>query len=98
MRSLVLSLIALPLLSAASVAAQPSVCGDRHDVLDQLKNKFGESPVGVGLTDQGDVLELTTSETGTWTLMLSFADGKSCLISSGDNWETARPRKAGRDA
>ena len=97
MRAVALSLFILPFLPAISVA-QPATCADRHEVLAQLKARFDETPVEAGLTDQGEIVELTTSENGTWTLMLSFPNGRSCLISSGENWVRATPKTTGKDA
>jgi hypothetical protein len=35
----------------------------------------------------GNIVELFTSEKGSWTLLLTLPTGVSCLIAAGDNWE-----------
>ncbi len=68
------------------VSAAP--CGVRAEVVKKLADEFGETQREVGLVPQRDVvMELFTSGDGqTWTLMLSFPDGKSCLFASGTDW------------
>jgi len=41
----------------------------------------------MGVSTNGSLVELYTSENGTWTLMLTRPDGVSCLIAAGQNWE-----------
>jgi hypothetical protein len=73
-------------------------CGDRNDLLTQLKDKYKESPTGIGMTGQGSVVELMTSENGSWTLVLSFPNGRSCLMATGEGWELWQARMAGKGA
>ena len=87
----VLAVIAMP----AFAQGRPT-CGERSELLAQLKEKFAEKPSGVGITGNGTVVELTTSTTGSWTLLLSFADGRSCLMAAGENWEQAPQQTAGK--
>jgi hypothetical protein len=37
---------------------------------------------------------LTRSGSGSWTILLSFADGRSCLMAAGENWEQAPEQTA----
>ncbi len=73
-------------------------CGTRDSVLSQLKDKYHETGTGVGMTGNGAVIELMTSESGTWTLLLTMPSGKSCMIATGDNWEQSPVKAAGKDA
>ncbi len=63
-------------------------CGIRAEVVEKLANEFGETQREIGLVPERDVvMELFASGDGqTWTLMLSFPDGKSCLFASGTDW------------
>jgi hypothetical protein len=90
-------MIAVP---AAAQMPPQNACGDRGDMLVQLKDKYQEDPAGFGLTGNGAVVELMTSENGSWTLMLSFPNGRSCLMATGDGWELWKNMKkvAGKDA
>ena len=50
------------------------------------------------MAGNGGVIELYTSEKGSWTLLLTQPTGVSCLIAAGDNWETMpEPKPAPRE-
>ena len=48
----------------------------------------------MGMSTNGGLVELYTSDTGTWTLMLTQPDGVSCLIAAGQNWESFNSPKS----
>ena len=77
---------------------QGATCGDRNDVLSQLKDKYKELPTGFGMTGNGAVVELMTAENGNWTLILSFPNGHACLMAAGEGWELWQARLKGRGA
>ena len=85
MRSL--GIFAFILFLSFPVAAQ-TVCGIHQVVLDKLKSTFDEEPAGRGLAKNGGVLEIYTSPEGTWTITLTRPDGLSCLMETGEFWET----------
>lgn len=72
---------------SSPASAQQAVCGDRDEIIARLQSGYQESTTGVGLSATGGLVELYTSEKGTWTLMLTQPNGVSCLIAAGDNWE-----------
>jgi hypothetical protein len=93
----------LPSALAQQLGAQPmgqqgANCGDRGDVLSQLKDKYKEVPTGFGMTGNGAVVELMTAENGNWTLILSFPSGHACLMAAGEGWELWQARLKGRGA
>lgn len=60
-------------------------CGDHTQIVRQLGEKYGETRRLIALTQARQVVELfASSETGTWTLLITFPTGESCLISAGD--------------
>lgn len=84
----------------AMVAAseQPSqgnrpICGPRPFLLAQLKSKYSESPKSMGLAANGSVLEVLTSVSGTWTILLTTPSGITCLIAAGEHWEEMAVRE-----
>ena len=85
------------IMALAQQQQQPS-CGDRNDLLTQLKDKYKETPTGIGMTGQGSVVELMTAENGSWTLVISFPNGRSCLMATGEGWELWQARMAGKGA
>ena len=88
MRRLIASALALALLPGLA-AAQPQQCGARAQILEVLAERYGESRQSIGLTSQGAVVEtFASAETGTWTITVTFPQGKMCLIASGQAFET----------
>lgn len=71
-------------------------CGPRDSVLEALEN-IGEQPVGVGLAgNEGKaVIELTVGPDGSWSVLVSDTDGKTCLVLAGQEWDFAKPEPVG---
>jgi hypothetical protein len=67
-------------------------CGPRDSVLKALE-QIGEVPVGVGMAgnDGKAVIELTVGPDGSWSVLVSDTDGKTCLVLAGQEWDFARP-------
>lgn len=80
----------LALHTCAAWGQIPQACAARETLLESLKSGFGEVPAGFGMTGNGGVFELLVSPGGSWSLILSLPDGKSCLLATGDGWETTR--------
>lgn len=79
--------LAMGLIIAAPAHAQ-TLCGPRQSFIDHLGKNHGEAPTAMGLTSSGSILEVLTSEDGGWTIMVTRADGVSCLVATGEDWET----------
>ena len=83
-------LLLLPLI--ASMCGPPayaqSNCADRTLVVDNLKKKYDETPVFVGLVTNGSVVEiLVNKSTGSWTAIITYPDSKiSCLVAIGNEF------------
>ena len=83
--------------SPAAAGADQTLCGVRAEMVSKLSERFQEMPAALGVVDQNAVLEVFVSDNGTWTLLATGTDGKSCVLASGEGWESA-PLVAGRDA
>jgi hypothetical protein len=67
--------------------AGPS-CGPRKEIVADLGQQFREAPIALGLSSDGTVVEVLTTENGsTWTIMVSRPDGVSCLVAAGESWQ-----------
>ena len=67
-------------------SAQPQ-CDQRENVLQLLSKKYKESPVAVGVTNNGGLVEvLSTNEGGTWSIIVTTPNGLSCLVAAGEGW------------
>jgi hypothetical protein len=73
-----------------SVGARAApVCGKRDDVVAQLSEKYKEAPVGIGLASNGGLIELLAANNGTsWTLIITLANGPTCLVATGHDWQS----------
>jgi hypothetical protein len=75
------SLVAVPALAETS-------CGPRTDIVAKLAQEFHEDQQAVGFVNENAVLEVFVSGSGTWTIIATGTDGKSCLLSAGENWQS----------
>ncbi len=77
-----------------SVALAQSNCANRDVVVDKLAAKYGEAFAGGGLQNTQQIFEVWFSpEKGTWTILMTRADGMSCIMASGTNWRDETPVK-----
>ena len=84
----------LAILVPASLHAQ-SNCAERDTVVEKLETGYGEEFAGGGLQNSKNIFEVWFSEEkGTWTILLTRADGTSCIMASGTNWRESLPSSA----
>jgi hypothetical protein len=88
------AMAAVAVLWSATVApAMPiPTCATRETLVAALAQDFQERTDWAGLSNTGTLVELYLSKRGTWTLIVSTANGLSCIVAAGDYWErTTRP-------
>lgn len=69
----------------AEAPPQAMLCGLRDDMGQMLDQRFGEQPQAGGIV--GDrIVELLVSQTGSWTILITSADGRSCVVTGGEDW------------
>lgn len=79
--------LALVCIEARPVEAKVP-CAPRHVIVERLKTGYGEGPAGLGLQSSGRLFEVWAApSTGTWTFLMSLADGNSCVIATGTDWQ-----------
>ncbi|MGF1625148.1 MAG: hypothetical protein ACFCVH_09705 [Alphaproteobacteria bacterium] len=71
----------------ATAAQAEMLCGERDQIIGELKKTWKEDRTAIGLSNNGGVLEVFSSDQGTWTLLLTMPDGPTCLIGAGEHWE-----------
>jgi len=81
--------VLVPFTQPAISHAQFAMCGDRAAIIDQLKTKYQETRQAVGLIADSGAAELYVSEKGTWTMLMTLASGKSCIIAAGHDWNAS---------
>ena len=94
------SVAAAALFSAQQGAAQSARnCAPRDVVVERLAEHYGETRQSFGLGGNNTVIEVFAStETGTWTITVTQANGVTCLVASGQSYEavTEEAAKAGK--
>lgn len=88
LRLLLAVLIATFLCFSSNVAhAEGPICGDRKEIVTQLKDKYQEVQVAFGITPQGMMLEVFASDQ-TWTIVITDPNGIACLAVAGTDWQS----------
>ncbi len=77
----------LAAMGLAAAASAQSVCSERTTFLDKLGERYSENTSAIGLASNGTVLEVLTSEMGTWTILVTQPDGTTCMVANGESWE-----------
>ena len=80
-------LLAVVLMAIPVSAHALGVCADRDTVLSTLAKKHTETPRHQALTADGKFLEVLISPAGTWTIVLTFPQGATCMFSAGKFWQ-----------
>lgn len=74
------------LLFATAAQATPQ-CGQRSQIIGYLAKTYQEAPVGIGVTGKGALVELLTDKNSkTWSILITYPNGVTCLIASGEGW------------
>ena len=66
--------------------AQGPICGSRQALLDRLADRYEEAPSHLGVTQRGGLVEILTSPTGSWTIIVTAPGGPTCMVSAGEGW------------
>ncbi|WP_420403150.1 hypothetical protein [Nisaea sp.] len=76
------------LVSATSAEAmQPQLCTKHGDLVAQLGEKYGETVSAFGFDGGGNLVQVFSSENGTWTIAISIPGGPTCVIAAGEDWQ-----------
>lgn len=75
-------------LALAPPAQAMTICAQRSVIVERLESGFYESFQSAGLQSATSLVEIWSSEeTGSRTMLLTKADGTSCVIASGVSWQ-----------
>jgi len=84
----ILVIVGICLCIASVVAAENPSCAQRDDVVGDLSRTYEEMPRGLGVTGSGGVIEVLTSPSGdTWSIIVTWPNGRSCLVAAGESWQ-----------
>ena len=74
-------------LGAETLTAQTQNCAPRDVVLEKLAEDFAETRRAIGLGAENVVVEIFAAETGSWSIIVTFPNGATCLVASGEAFE-----------
>lgn len=70
--------------------AQSAQCMQRDALVERLQGQYGESLNGGGLKSASQLIEVWSSEkTGSFTVFITQANGVSCVVATGQNWNSS---------
>ncbi|MCG8547479.1 MAG: hypothetical protein MJE12_25055 [Alphaproteobacteria bacterium] len=78
---------ALIAVTVSTPALAQAACADRAVIAKQLETVHKETQQAIGLSSGGGVMEVFTSAAGTWTVLMTFPNGKTCVVAAGEAWE-----------
>ncbi|WP_349957589.1 hypothetical protein [Rhizobium sp. ZPR3] len=88
-RLIATALVATSILYPRVAASQVTLaCAQRVDIVAFLGDHLSEKLSAIGKLDSNTIMEIYAAESGNWTLLMSDASGRSCIILSGDKWES----------
>lgn len=68
-------------------------CGDYDSIVAVLKRDFNETPFMYGTVNEKEVMELFTSPTGSWSVLIVSARKRACVLATGEGLELS-PKKS----
>tara|TARA_R110000737_G_scaffold302815_1_gene309969 strand:+ start:828 stop:1190 length:363 start_codon:yes stop_codon:yes gene_type:complete len=80
---------AVLMLATAAQATPAQTCAPREVVVKRLASGYGETRQSIGLGTNNSMVEIFASdESGSWTITVTSPQGITCLIASGQAFET----------
>ena len=75
-------------LALSTLPAQAQfVCGGHGDLVAGLAQAFQQKQIGYGVVGQAAIVEVYVSASGTWSMLVTDVQGRSCIFATGDGWE-----------
>ncbi|MGV1761281.1 hypothetical protein [Rhizobium sp. P44RR-XXIV] len=88
-RLMATAVLASAILYPGVAASQATLaCAKRVDMIAFLGDNLSEKLSAVGKLDPNTIVEIYVAESGSWTMMVSDASGRSCIILNGERWES----------
>ena len=77
-----------PALAQSTNRLIAQLCLAHAEIEAKLLNDFGEKKLGLGISDDGTLLELFVARSGTFTVVKTSPRGISCIVDFGQGWQT----------
>ena len=92
---IVLALAGVAFASLSASAEDKLPCGKRAAIVKKLDAKYQEAGQARGLVSNTQILEVFVSPAKTWTMLISYPNGMSCIMASGQAWDQSPVALAG---
>ena len=84
--------------SFSANATEKLPCGERAMIVKTLESKHKEVGQARGLVSDTRMIEIFVSPDKSWTMLVSFPNGMSCIMASGQAWDQSPVAMAGTGA
>jgi hypothetical protein len=64
------------------------ICEPTARMHEKLELQFGSERVATGVRGPEQLMEVWTSKSGDWTMVVTYATGTSCIVAMGQDWYT----------
>jgi len=80
-------ILSAALIATATPLTAEIVCAPRAELIEKLTAAYGEARQGMGMRGAESIMELWASDaTGSWSVVMTYTDGRSCIVAAGDDW------------
>ena len=93
----ILVALVLTLCGTGLAQAAQSRCAPHADMLSVLAKQYGETPQAIGLIGGNTVLEVLSSKAGSFTILVTQANGMACIVAAGQDFEEVPDHLASLD-
>jgi len=59
-------------------------------IADQLGAQYGEALTAAGVDNNGNLVQVYSSESGSWSIVVTIPGGMTCIVSAGEGWVRER--------
>lgn len=80
------AMLAVPATAQSPIAEV--ICEPTGRMHDKLAQQFRSQQAASGMRGPEQIMEVWTSESGDWTLVITYATGTSCIVAMGEDWFT----------
>lgn len=87
MRIALAALLAATAVLPSAASAVEVQCAAHKQMVGLLSKKYSEAPMAMGTVNEDRYMQLFVSKAGSWTILVTQADGQACILAAGKNWE-----------
>ncbi len=90
MMSLIFLMFSAPAWAGSPIAEV--LCAPKDQMHKRLTLQYGGTRQATGIRNPEEIMEVWTDSQGDWTMVITYASGKSCIVAMGEFWQQETPR------